>query len=304
LVGSGTVSVVAMERQRPPSGAWTPGANEPARTQQMALAVVGEPPWGTLKGKVTFDGDPPEVKELPIDKDKAHCLCQEAKDRGDTKDPTWKIGKNTGVADVVVWLRAPKGEPFEVPEKLRRRDETVRLDQPYCAFEPHVFVLYPSYYNPARVGQQPTGQKFEVVNSATIAHNTKVLPSDSNINADENRLLPASRHQGKPEGGRLLYEPAACADKRFGGEQLFTFACDIHKWMRAYAWVFDHPFATVTAGGAADDKKFGTYAIQYIPLKTDLDVVYWHEGMEKPTVVKTVRFRSGGTKTVDLKIGN
>jgi hypothetical protein len=301
LVSGGAVSVLAVEDRQPAAGTWTSGSGEPVRPEQVALAVNDSPRWGRLKGKVTFDGDPPEVRDAPIFKDREHCTCQEAKDRGDTKDQTWKIGANKGVADVVVWLRAPNGQPFKIPAKLRKRTDTVRLDQPYCAFVPHVLVLYPSYYDPAGGKQVRTGQDFEGLNSATIAHNIKISPSDETINTAQNLLLAAARQQGKGES-KLRYRPYACSHRRFGGEQLLTFSCAIHPWMRAYAWVFDHPFAAVTAGGGPADKKFGTYTIQFVPLKVDLDVVYWHEGMDKPKVVKTVTFKTGKTLDVSFKI--
>src|SRR5262249_50061925 len=67
----------------------------------------------TLKGKVTYDGDPPKRADLKpaieMQQDKNHCL------QGETLDPTWIVDENKGVANVVVWLRPPDGKFFVIP---------------------------------------------------------------------------------------------------------------------------------------------------------------------------------------------
>jgi hypothetical protein len=126
--------------------------------------------WAKLKGKVTYDGDPPEVGDfrdsMAGNKDKEYCL------KADTEDPTWIVGEDKGVANVVVWVRPPKGKYFPIPDELKKRSDVVKMDQPYCAFKPHGVVLFPSYWDPRSASQQPTGQVFKILNSASIAHNT------------------------------------------------------------------------------------------------------------------------------------
>jgi hypothetical protein len=257
--------------------------------------------WGTIEGKVTYKGTPPTRTELPIDQNKDHCLSKAAKAEGDTLDQTWKVGADGGVADVAVWVRpAEKNKWFKIPDAMKHRTDTVRVDQPYCAFHPHVSVLNPSYYDGKK--QVETGQKFEVVNDATIAHNTKISSADPGLNEDKNTLLAASKAQGKPEGGKLPYTPSASDQKKFGGEQLLTISCDIHKWMRGYAWVLDHPFAAVTSGDLKTDKDHGTYTIKNVPAGAELEVVYWHDGMEAPKVVKKVKVKKDGIEKVDIEI--
>jgi hypothetical protein len=273
------------------------------RTGGGAKSELASDGWATIKGKVTYDGTPPAMTDLPIDKDKDHCLSAKAKAEGDTKDQTWKVGADGGVADVAVWVRpAEKNKWFKIPDDKKQRTDTVVVDQPYCAFHPHVSVLNPSYYDGSKKQQIPTGQKFHVVNDATIAHNTKIAPSDTNVNTEANKLLPASKAQGKPQGGELPYEAAASEENKFGGEQLLTFNCDVHKWMRGYAWVFDHPFAAVTSGDLKTDTDHGSYTINEVPAGADLEVVYWHEGMTKPMVAKKINLKKGETADVSFKI--
>src|SRR5262245_45316575 len=79
-----------------PGGDGGKGPSTTASTgDKTALEATGT---GTLKGKVTFAGSPPERAPLKIpdeNKDKAHCL------KGDVKDPTWIVGADKGVANVV-----------------------------------------------------------------------------------------------------------------------------------------------------------------------------------------------------------
>src|SRR5262249_27002643 len=123
--------------------------------------------------KVVYEGDPPVLPDfkdqINRQKDKDHCL------KGDVSNPTWKVHKaDKAVANVVIWLRRPDGRPFDVPARERTRQDIVTLDQPYCAFEPHVFVLFPFYRDPDTGQRRATGQKFRVVNSAPIVHNVRM----------------------------------------------------------------------------------------------------------------------------------
>ena len=262
-----------------------PGEKEP-------LAAKG---YGTLKGKVTFDGTPapPQMIDIPATvKEKDLCL------QGDTRVQTWKVGgTDNGVGDVVVWLRAPKGKYFEIPPDQQKADGTVKLDQPHCAFEPHVLVLYPTYYDSKSKKQKPTGQKFEVVNSAPFNHNTNYSFSDPLLNSGGNPIL-------KAKTGVEAIDVKADRDKTgaVGGEQKATFKCNIHTWMSGYGWIFDHPYAAVTTGDEKGATDFGSYEIKKAPAGVPLDLVYWHESMKEPKVLKqNITLKEGDNKE-DIKI--
>src|SRR5437764_6287611 len=117
---------------------------------------------GTLKGTITYDGNPPSQTPVKMEKDPDYCKKTDPK-----KLQVWDVGSNKGVANVVVWLRAPKGKCFKIPDDMKQwKGEPVKIDQPHCAFEPRVVALFPSYYDAKAKKQTPTGQKFEVLNDA------------------------------------------------------------------------------------------------------------------------------------------
>src|SRR6266849_7835611 len=87
---------------------------------------------GTLKGTITFDGTPPAQTAIKMEKDPDYCRKTDPK-----KLLVWEVGPNKGVANVVVWLRAPKGKCFKIPEDVKQwKGEPIKIDQPLCAFEP------------------------------------------------------------------------------------------------------------------------------------------------------------------------
>jgi hypothetical protein len=250
--------------------------------------------WGALKGKVTFDGDPPAVKQISIPdsvKEKDQCL------QGDTREQLWKVGPDKGVGDVMVWLRAPKGKYFQVPPDLQKADPAmVKLDQPNCSFIPHVLTLYPSYYDSESKKQKPTGQTFEVVNSANFSHNTNWKGNDDLVIPGANVLISAKTGQQK------IDVRTSSKDKDVGMEQQIRFNCNIHQWMSAFARVFDHPFTAVTSGDAKDAKDFGNFEIKKVPAGVDAELVYWHESMKEPKVLKTVNLKEGeNTENFSIK---
>src|SRR5262249_14064702 len=121
----------------------------------LALAIIASPitlaqgkkmvegkGTGTIKGKVTLDGAGPKDAKLKIDvnnKDASHCL------KNDTEDLTWVVDANNGLANVVVFLKPPSGSSFKVDLSKKTWPDEVLIDQPFCAFKPHVSVIFPEY---------------------------------------------------------------------------------------------------------------------------------------------------------------
>jgi hypothetical protein len=262
------------------------GAPTASTGDKTALEATGT---GTLKGKVTYVGNPPARADLKIpeeNKDKSHCL------KGDIKDPTWMVGADKSVQNVVVWLRPPDGKYFKIPADQQQRTDVVKMDQPFCAFEPHVVVLYTYYWDPDSKALKQTGQRFEVRNSAPISHNTNITPNNKLVNTGKNELIPAGKH--------MDYDAKPGSNSQPGGEELLNIACNIHQWMNARALVFDHPYFAVT-----NDK--GEYEIKNVPAGADLVVAYWHEtfGDRPKQSAKTdkVTVKSGETATKDFTVG-
>ncbi|GIW80178.1 MAG: hypothetical protein KatS3mg105_1985 [Gemmatales bacterium] len=245
--------------------------------------------WGTLRGRVVIDGVAPAprslVKKMKDQKDAAHCLM------GDTNDFLWRV-KDGGVANAVVWLRAPEEYYFKIPESMTKAKD-VKIDQPYCAFEPHVVVLYPSYFN----GQQQveTGQKFFVYNSAPIAHNTSWQSTNRYVTPGGNVIVPAM-------GDPLKIGVNASRPGEAGGEVLLSLSCTIHPWMKAFAWAFDHPFAAVTSGERKGDKSYGDFEIKNAPAGAKLQLVLWHESMSAPRVLREIVLKEGDNGPITIKL--
>jgi len=224
-----------------------------------AVAATGK---GTLKGKITLAGGRPnfakENEEL-LDKmkkqDEAKCVANATPEQ--LEQQHWRVAADGGLGNVFVWLAPPAGQFFKIEEKDLPADikKPVILDQPRCAFEPHAFVLFPSYRDPANPKElKETGQTLIIKNSNTTAHNTDLDGGDDNPKS--NNAVGAGTSL-KP----LLLNPSP---------REVDFKCTIHPWMNAYARVFDHPYAAVT-------KADGSYEIKDVPAGAEVHVVIWHE---------------------------
>jgi hypothetical protein len=220
---------------------------------------------GSLKGKATLDGELPKPKSLvpvinglvKVDPKQAHCLGGPAED---LVSPVWKVRKkDKAVANVVAWLRPAAGQRFRMPPAKKTWPDVVTVDQPYCAFVPHVVVLFPAYYDPVQDIMVPTGQKFKIKNSAPIAHNVAIRGT-RRLNPFKNYALGGAE-TGKAVEAAVQINPDTVP---------LTLGCDIHKWMSAKVWAFDHPYAAVTG-------KDGTYEIKNVPAGVKVRVVAWHE---------------------------
>jgi len=228
------------------------------REKGGATAVSrGEPlkadPNGTIHGRVVLKGDKPVmavIEKMASHNDHAGCLAGEEFEKLDQK---WIIGENNGVANVVVFLKPPAGKYFQIKEEDRKLDgKKVVLDQPHCAFVPHVIAAFPSYWDGKSL--QPTGQEFVVKNSAPFNHNTN-WKGDPLKTGGGNRTLK----QGEELAINLVPETNP-----------IQVSCDIHPWMYGRVWAFDNPYHAVT-------KSDGTFEIKDVPTGVDLGVVAWHE---------------------------
>ena len=161
-------------------------------------------------------------------------------------------------------MRAPEDHYFQVPaDEQKAEPALVKLEQPHCSFMPHAFTLYPSFYDAETKKQKSTGQVFEVTNTAGFNHNTKWDPSPALAMVGDNVILQSK--------GTKKIEVESGKPKDAGGELLLKFNCNIHPWMSAFGWAFDHPYATVTSGDAKDAKDYGTYQIKKVPAGVEVE---------------------------------
>jgi len=96
-------------------------------------------------------------------------------------------------------------------------------------------------------------QKLVVKNSAPVAHNSRVTGGMRNP-AKGGILAP-----GKQEEYVLKSDA-----------QKIVVSCDVHKWMEAYIWAFDHPYFAITG---AD----GSFEIKNAPYGADVWI--WHDSL-------------------------
>src|SRR5262249_11515461 len=161
---------------------------------------------------------------------------------------------NKGVANVMVSLKPPAGHYFPIDKSIDFPKEKV-IDQPHCAFIPHVQVTFPVYWDGAKYVR--SGQKFVVKNSAELPNNAK-YEGETDIGSD-NLLVPAGTTK------EVAFRKAS--------RKPINFSCSFHPWMRAIVWAFDHPYATVT-------DKDGNFEIKNVPTGAELQLVAWHEARE------------------------
>jgi hypothetical protein len=259
------------------------GAAAKEKDKKTAKAEPLEGGTGVVKGKVTVAVDDNLKKILAMDnkeKMKAANLKAEDQDvclKGDMSQQAWKVDDKGGVANVVVWLLPPQGKFFATdPNHLKLQD--VVIDQPHCAFEPHVAWIMPGYRNKENKPEK-TNQKLIVKNSAPIGHNTK-WGDGSDTNPGDNPLLG-------PKSEKILEVRPS--------KSPIMLNCSIHTWMNGYVWAFDHPYVAVT------DKE-GNYKIEGVPTGTKLNIVVWHEPEEYITPKTGEEIEVKGETTKDFVI--
>jgi hypothetical protein len=246
-----------------------------------AVATAADDTWTTVKGRIIWDaskGTPPVRKEIQATKDQEVC----AKDP-DFKTEEWVISAKGGIKNVVVWLapEPPAGggkakdlPPFDKkdihPALAKPAKPAVEIDQPCCRFIPHVLAAQ-------------EGQDMIIKNSAPVPHNAKWV---SRNNGEINPLLPA--------GGQYKVQDPLKAE-RFP----INVECSIHPWMKAYVWVFSHPYFAVT-----DDD--GNFEIKNAPvLNGKLRLVAWQDngfsGGREGRMGEPIAVKAGATDLGDIK---
>jgi hypothetical protein len=248
-----------------------PAVNNEPRTALQAKSLDG-----VLKGRVVFEGEvPPPLPNRGFDvhPDKSICL------KGGPNEASryiWVVDKqNKGLANVVVWLEPPDGKYFLLTEHDKNRQgEVMVIDQPHCAFVPHVTTLFPAYFDGSK--QVKTGQKLEIRNSAELQHSIQWQRTYHNENAIHN--IPP---KGKVE---VVLNPE---------NKVLFIGCSHHHWMHGVLWIFDHPYHAVT-------KEDGTFQINNVPTGVELTFKAWHETRHGPFEEKKVTLQKGENPPIEL----
>jgi hypothetical protein len=261
-----------------PKGKFSTGPSKSAKTAGRGDPLKA-PLDGVIRGRVVFVGDKPKmaiIEKMATHNDHAGCLAGTDIEKREQK---WITGEGDGVANVVISLKPPAGKYFELREEDKKRTDKVTIDQPHCAFVPHITAAYPVYWNGKE--EVPSGQVFVVRNSAPFNHNT-------NWKGDPTKTA---------QGNVTLKSKEEMPLKLVPESKPIQLSCDIHPWMYARVWAFDHPYFAVTQSD-------GKFEIKNVPTGVELGVVAWHEVPEYFNGGKdgTKQKFNPGDNTVDLKI--
>jgi len=187
--------------------------------------------WGNLKGKFVFDGKVPEAIKLNANNPPfcaQHGLVDEA----------LVVGKEGGLANVLVYVRTKKVNVH--PDFAASEEDTVRLDNKNCRFEPHILTIRLT-------------QTLELHNSDPgFSHNSNLQPlGDRAINPN----IP----------------PGESVEFQFGRVQNLPVpvVCNIHPWMKGWVLPRDNPYMAVSA-------EDGSFEIKNLPAGK-LEFQVWQE---------------------------
>ncbi len=220
---------------------------------------------GTVRGKVTFKGTPPKEEIVKPRTDVV--VCGEK-----IVIKKLEVSQDGGVKNAVVWIEGAKGK---LPE---RKDVHLKIKD--CRFEPYVSIGF-------------VGGNYIIENDDPILHTIQLKLSLAYKKWRKTRPLETGAtiyNLALPRQGMVLKRPI----KRYHRYQKKTgfvyVRSNAHPWMKAYVFIFDHPFADVT-----DDK--GTFEIRGLPPgKYTLKV--WHEAFG----IKSMSVEVKGDEVVKLNI--
>ena len=218
--------------------------------EKKAFFVVDPTRAGSVSGIVRYAGAKVNAVVIDMDQD-PECvrLYQETPKR----EETVVVNADGTLANVFLYLKSGlEGKSFESPKT------PVTIDQKGCWFQPRV------------IGMQ-TGQSLQVTNSDPVTHNIHPM---AQVNREWN-------HSQAPQETPIL--------RRFAKPELMIpVKCNVHKWMRAWVGVLDHPYFSVTGND-------GSFELKNIPAGT-YTVAAWHEklGLRE----ETVTIVAGGKQSV------
>lgn len=198
------------EAESPPSETPTeePAADAPSdEGTNKTSSVEAGGDWGTLTGRIVYDGKPPKPEPIDSSKD------PKCKEKLTTENLL--VGADGGLANAVVMLRTKNVKVN--PEYEKMADAKIDLTNKNCRFEPHVQIVRLS-------------QTLLLKNDDPTGHNTNISPL---LNTAINPVLAEG---SDPIPYTLSVEEAVPV----------KVSCNIHPWMGAWIVARKDPYAAVT----------------------------------------------------------
>jgi hypothetical protein len=246
-----------------PSGAAPASASTAKSDSPPAAPAAKAEGWGTLKGRVVFEGNPPppvvEMAKGKAPKDPTVC----AADAPIVSQKLVVNAKTKGVKNAIVYIPAPTDVNKEAESEARAR--TVLFDQKGCVFDPHVLAV---------MEKSPVTIK----SSDPVGHNVHM------------KLQNDTANFAVQANGTTVFQSKAA--ERAPGQVV----CDIHTWMTSWWYVSKNPYFAVT-----DDD--GNFEIKNVPAGAQKVVVWQEAVHPKLVANKeTVAIKPNDTTTVEYKI--
>jgi len=193
-------------------------------------AGTAQAQWGTLRGRFVYDGKAPTPMKFDTAKEPG---CAEH----EVVDEQLVVGGDGGLANVVIYVSSKDVKVH--PDYATTANDTVRLDQKNCRFDPHILPIRRS-------------QTLELHNSDPFSHNLVFSPI---LDLAINPLLRS--------GDKFDYH------FRRGQKLPVPITDNLHPWMKGYVVVRDNPYVGVS-------KEDGTFEIVKLPAG-ELEFTLWHE---------------------------
>ena len=181
-------------------------ASAPVSLHEMAATQMDPAQFGVLHGTVTFEGEAPAPRELPVGGNPECSVMAHGKIM--SEDLLVKEGK---LANVFIYVKEGL-ENFTFPAPA----EPVEVSNTGCVYVPHV------------VGVQ-VNQPLQILNNDATLHNVHALPKDQ-----------PGWNLGLPFQGMKQIK------KFSAPEVMIPLKCDVHPWMMGYIGVLPHPYFAVT----------------------------------------------------------
>lgn len=211
--------------------------------------------FADVTGTVKLDGKAPQPK--PIQMNVPGC-----QGHGQVFDEKVVVGKDNGLANVVVNVKKEEGGPNLPPPANADNKKPVILDQKGCQYVPHVVAA-------------EVGQPIKVANSDPLFHNVHTQP-------DKNQAQNIAEPNKTP----------GVALKPTTDPEYFHVKCDVHPWMSAWVAVIDNPYFAVT-------DKDGKFTLPKGLPDGKYTLHVWHEKFGEQDVPVEVK---GGDANVDITV--